>query len=69
MVDGNNGGAPQRPTVVITLGPSGPEISCPPDLVLTLGMIELGKALIVQRALQPKKPALVLSGPLPGLHT
>ena len=70
MVDGNNGGAPQRPTVVITLGPNGPEVSAPTDIILALGMLEVAKALIGQRlqASSGPVPKIVVAPPTPGLR-
>ena len=68
---GGNGNGPPRPTIIITLGPNGPEVSAPTDIILALGMLEVAKALIGQRlhASSAPPPKIIVAGPTPGLRS
>ena len=67
----NGNGGPPRPTIVITLGPNGPEINHPKDMALTFWMLKLADVLLTQRLTEkvaPKPADILLSGPMPGLR-
>ena len=66
---GGNGHGPPRPTIVITLGPHGPEVSAPSDIILALGMLEVAKTLIGQRlhANSEAPSKIIRVGPMPDL--